>query len=204
MNPLTSEERDKLARHLAYNATAGGWFLLFMATFVLIIFTLPYLGILNFDRWEPELIGAFIPFLLAFAVPGWWLINRRKHTRTMLDDPLLTGTAEIIHIDHTDPSSGWYVTLRVKTPSHTETESTLQSYAQPSWEVGEQIELLFTEDERRYFPRDLSHNANFGRIYTIDEKDANRRWGLVIGFIIGGLFLMGIIIGIYSDFAATP
>lgn len=200
MNPLTTAERDKLARHLSYSTTVGGWFLIGMAVFTAVLFTLPLFGILNNNniQYDPALIGGLIPLLLAFLIPGIWLLRRRRKIRAQLDGDLLTGTADITKITGPDPYSGYTIKLRVNTPSGEQKEGTLNSYAKPTWQAGERIQLLFTADETLFFPRYSDINMNIGRLYTPQQTTTRKRWKYAIWLIIGGLLLIGFSIGFYG------
>lgn len=200
MNPLTASERDKFARHLSYSATIGGWFLIGMGIFTGVLFLLPLFGILNNNNieYDPALIGGLIPLLLAFFVPGIWLLRRRRKIRAQLDEPLLTGTADVAQVSGPDPYSGYTTNLRVKTPSGGQKESTLNSYAKPPWQSGERIQLLFTADESHFFPRHLDINMNLGRLYTPQQTTNRQRWKTVFWLIVGGLVLIGFSIGFYE------
>jgi len=199
MPPLTSAEKDQLAQHLSYAARVGGYFLLGMGSIVAgISVLLVYRITQNTITSGEEALSGLIVFCLAFVIPGLWLTRRQQTIREQLNGELRLGTAEIIAT--TEPSeSGWHIQLRLLTPDGEEKESNITAYAQPPWSVGEQIDLIFLDNDTHFFPQQLNFNAQMGEIPTIATKNRRRRIGTVLFIIFGCLILLGLAIGIITS-----
>ena len=199
MTPLTNQEKDDLARYLSFASRSGGWFLLGMSGFVIAVSAfMVYRTATGAIESDDSLIGGMIALFLAFAVPGTWLMYRRKVIRDMLDGELHTGTGEIL--ESTGPTdTGWHVNLLVKTPDGHETERSLTGYGPPPWKVGAHIDLIFAQDDTKFFPRELSFNLQMGEIPTPTTIDRRKRWGNFVLTIIGLLVLLGFLIGMFSS-----
>ena len=199
MELLSEAEKDKLARHLTYSATVGGNTFLGLGLLMVIALSLPLLGVtVEPIRYEPEVIGGLLPLLLAFFLPAIWLFRRRPAVRAQLDGSLQPASGNVTKVDHTMPSRGWFVTLEIRTPSLTVGEATLQSFAQPPWQVGEEIDLLFLPDNGRFFPRHLAHNSDMGRIFTPRQQTRQRSLKLAVALILGVFILFGIAVSIIN------
>lgn len=191
MNPLSAQEKEQLARLLSYNTTVGGWFLLFMAGLIFVIWSLPLVGIINLTADLEEFLIGFFVLGLAFFLPGLWMLRRRKKVRGLLDGPLEFATAEVLAVDQSDPSNGLHAQLLVQTPNYQEVEAFLTIYGRSPWSVGEKVELLFLADGVRFFPRHLDFRSSFGTVQTPEQVDKVNIRKAIILIVLGSLVLLG-------------
>lgn len=195
MNPLSTTEKEQVARLLSYSSTVGGWYLLIMAGLVFVIWSLPLLNIIRItaDR-ELFLIGFFV-LGLAFLLPGLWMLNRRKKVRALLDGSFTAATAEVLAIDQSDPSTGLHIKLLVQSLDYQGVEAHLTVYGRPPWSVGEKVELLFLADGVRFFPRYLDFRTSFGYLQTAEQVDKAKMRKSITLIVLGSLVLFGVLMG---------
>ena len=200
MVDLSGPQKDKIAKQVTYGATAGGWFLVGMALFVVALFVW-YLwqrasGQVNADGTEGMV--AFLMLGLAFAGLGVWLLSRRYKTRRELDGPLTAGTAEII-IDSGLTENGWTMTLNIITPADLSGKASIGGYGRPTWQVGDTIELVFLPNDEYFFPKNIDYNGDMGYRITAERIGRRRRYmtlGLIIFIVLAGL---GFLIGLWNQ-----
>lgn len=170
MNPLSMEEKERIAHLAAYSATNGGRFFIGLALLLLVVVLLAVAGTIPLDTTiDATSIGPFITLELFLVGLGGWLLSRKKSIRQQLDQPLQSGTAVVTkRVGPTE--TGWHLTLQIETPHGQQTKGRLVLLGNPPWHEGEKLELYFLADGKHFFPKELQHPSDFGRIRRVKER----------------------------------
>lgn len=194
---LTDEEKKNAVHWLSQSANGGGWFFALMTIFPMGMLLSAWLRIIpTAVEWDGSMYGVLIGWLVIFSLLAAWLFRQKRKVAVQLSKPLQPATAVISQI-HVIPYAGWRMRLQINTVDG-EQIGHIRVIVKPSWQVGEQIEVLMLDDGR-FFPRHLSQGIDFGRIETPQRRIRTRVLVGCGGALFFALALTGFLLGFYGQ-----
>ena len=195
---LPNSEKDQMAYWLSKQAVIGGWFFIGLAGFAVLLILFAGWRASNKPISDMEAFyGPFITLVLLLVGSGVWLMRRRHHIRRLLDEPLFAGHGRVLS-KKPDYYGGQIFKLHIQPGPEEPMTANLGTIAKATWDVGDEIELLFW-DNGRFCPRHFDYMVSLSHLPTPERKKRMRK-RILIGVLVYLLFVaLAIVFALYGQ-----